>query len=138
MGRTEHTERYSSTGCRSEVEQRLAGTALIKVSGGTNALRSIRACYTDYMRLLHSDTPEGCFRSELLLPFFTDVVQCHKVNVHPLTALEYSDKNFARKCLSALVDDAIKAVENASRISLELVSCATCGFKAKIAFLNLM
>lgn len=117
-----------------------AGTALIKVSGGTNTLRSIRDCYTDHMHLLHSDTPEGRFRSELLLPFFTDIVQCHKVNLHPLTALKYGydDKNIARKGLSDLVDDAIKAAENASKILLEPVFCATCGFKAEIDFPNLM
>ena len=50
----------------------------------------------------------------------------------------YSHASFSQKGLKILVDEAIKAVRGARETSLEPVFCATGGFKAEIAFLNLM
>ena len=56
----------------------------------------------------------------------------------PLKALGYGGPTFAQLGLKALVDQAIIAVRYAREKSLEPVFCATGGFKAEIAFLNLM
>lgn len=119
------------------VDRWLAAADPVRASAETNTLQSIGVCSADRMRLLHSDTPEGRFCSERLQHFYTAVVRCRHVDARPLTALGYAHAK-SQKGLRALVDEAITAVRDAHEASLEPVFCATGGFKAEIAFLNLM
>ncbi len=122
----------------SEVDQWLEVADPILASAETNTLRSIKVHAADSVRLLHSDTPEGRFCSERLCRFYTDVVACRRVEARPLTALGYAGASFSQKGLKVLVHEAIAAVNHARDASLDPVFCATGGFKAEIAFLNLL
>ncbi len=107
-------------------------------SAETNTLRAIGISAEDQVCLLHSDTPEGRYCSERLQTFYGSVLQCRQVDARPLTALGYDHGTFSQKGLRALVHEAIKAVREAHDTSLEPVFSATGGFKAEIAFLNLL
>ena len=120
------------------VDRWLTESDPIKVSAETNTLQAIDVRDTDHVRFLHSDTPEGRFCSERLQRFYSIVVRCRQVDGRSLTALGYSYASFSQKGLKILVDEAIKAVRHARKKSLESVFCATGGFKAEIAFLNLI
>ncbi len=121
-----------------DVDQWLERADPVKVSAETNTLQAIEVRDADHVRFLHSDTPEGRFCSDRLLRFYSEVVKCHQVDACPLTSLGSTHPSFAQKGLKVLVDKAIAAVHHARRASLEAVFCATGGFKAEIAFLNLM
>ena len=121
-----------------DVDHWLAHADPVKATAETNTLQAVGAGDSDHVRFLHSDTPEGRFCSERLQRFYADVVKCRQVNGRSLTALGYSHAIFSQKGLKVLVDEAIKAVHYARKKSLEAVFCATGGFKAEIAFLNLM
>ena len=121
-----------------DVDQWLVRADPVKASAETNTLQAIDVRDADHVRFLHSDTPEGRFCSERLQRFYADVVRCRQVDGCLLTALGYSHASFSQKGLKILVDEAIKAVRHARKKSLESVFCATGGFKAEIAFLNLM
>ena len=120
------------------VDHWLAAADPVKASAETNTLQGIGVDAADHMRLLHSDTLEGRFCSERLERFYSAVVKCRQVDSRPLTALGYGHASFPQRGLRALVHEAIKAVHDARESSLEPVFCATGGFKAEIAFLNLM
>ena len=120
------------------VDRWLAESDPVKASAETNTLESIDVREADHVRFLHSDTPEGCYCSERLQRFYADVAGCREVDGRSLTALGYSHASFSQKGLKILVDEAIQAVRHARKKSLESVFCATGGFKAEIAFLNLM
>lgn len=120
------------------VDRWLADADPIKASAETNTLQRIGVHAEDHVRLLHSDTPEGRFCSERLQHFYAAVVRCRRVDPRPLTALGYAHASFSQQGLRALVNEAITAVRDARRASLEPVFSATGGFKAEIAFLNLM
>ncbi len=121
-----------------EVDRWLEAADPILASAETNTLRSIEIKAADHVLLLHSDTPEGCFCSDRLRRFYTDVVKCRQVEARPLTALGYAGASFSQKGLKVLVNEAIAAVRDARDRSLDPVFCATGGFKAEIAFLNLL
>jgi hypothetical protein len=53
-------------------------------------------------------------------------------------ALSYHQGGFAQRGLRSLVDEPIQAVRRSHEEGLEPVLCATGGFKAEIAFLNLL
>jgi hypothetical protein len=55
-----------------------------------------------------------------------------------LVALGYHTGSFAQRGLRSLVSETVTAVNQAYRDGLEPVLCATGGFKAEIAFLNLL
>ncbi len=123
---------------RDEVDQWLASADLEVASAETNTLRCIGISPEDQIRLLHSDTPEGRFCSERLQTLYTSVMQCRQVDARPLTSLGYDHGSFSQKGLRALVNEATAAVRDAHRMSLVPVFSATGGFKAEIAFLNLL
>lgn len=120
----------------SEVDQWLATAAPEMASAETNTLKGIDIQAADRVCFLHSDTPEGRFCSERLQHFYA--ARCRAVEGRSLTALGYSHASFSQTGLRVLVDEAINAVRRARNNSLEPVFCATGGFKAEIAFLNLM
>lgn len=119
-----------------EVDRWLAAADPISASAETNTLRSIGVEGADHVLLLHSDTSEGRFCSDRLHSFYAG--KCRRVEARPLTALGYAGANFSQKGLKVLVHEAIAAVRHARDASLDPVFCATGGFKAEIAFLNLL
>lgn len=120
-----------------EIDRWLEAADPISASAETNALQSIEIDAADNVLLLHSDTHEGRFCSDRLSRFYADVVNC-KVEARQLTALGYASASFSQNGLKTLVDVAIAAVRDARGRSLEPMFCATGGFKAEIAFLNLL
>ena len=121
-----------------QVDRWLAHADPVTASAETNTLQGIDIGSSDRVCFLHSDTPEGRFCSERLQRFYTDVVGCREVEARSLTALGYAHASFSQKGLKILVDETIGAVRRARERSLEPVFCATGGFKAEIAFLNLI
>ena len=120
------------------VETWLARTDPVQASAETNTLQAIGVQDLDRLLFLHSDTPEGRFCSERLQRFYADVMKCRDVAGRSLTALGYAHASFSQKGLKVLVQEAIKAVNQAREQALDPVFCATGGFKAEIAFLNLL
>ena len=116
----------------------LAQADPVAASAETNTLRAIEAQDSDHLLFLHSDTPEGRFCSERLQHFYAEVVKCRDVAGRSLTALGYAHPSFSQKGLKVLVQEAIEAVKQAREQALDPVFCATGGFKAEIAFLNLL
>ena len=127
---------------KSVVDKWLLDADPVKASAETNTLQAIEVKASDHVRLLHSDTKEGRFCSERLQYFLihADAVRCpsHHVTGCSVTSLGYAATNFAQKGLKGLVAKAIEALEDANRRNLKPVFCATGGFKAEIAFLNLL
>jgi putative CRISPR-associated protein (TIGR02619 family) len=120
-----------------EVEAWLATADSITASAETNTLRAIGLDASDRMHLLHSDTPEGLFCSQRLLAYLR-AGRCREADERKLSALSYNQGSFTQRGLRSLVDEAITAVRRAHDAGLEPVLCATGGFKAEIAFLNLL
>lgn len=120
------------------VETWLAQTDPVQASAETNTLQAIGVQDSDRLLFLHSDTPEGRFCSERLQRFYADAMECRDVAGRSLTALGYAHASFSQKGLKVLVQEAIKAVKQAREKNLQPVFCATGGFKAEIAFLNLL
>lgn len=119
-----------------DVDQWLDQAEAVTASAETNTLYAIGVHDLDHILFLHSDTPEGRFCSERLQHFYAKC--CRQVDGRSLTALGYSHASFSQKGLKVLVEEAIKAVREAREKSLHPVFCATGGFKAEIAFLNLL
>lgn len=120
------------------VETWLDRTDPVQASAETNTLQAIGVQDSDRLLFLHSDTPEGRFCSERLQHFYNDVTKCRDVAGRSLTALGYAHASFSQLGLKVLVQEAIKAVNQAREQALDPVFCATGGFKAEIAFLNLL
>ena len=120
------------------VETWLARTDPVQTSAETNTLQAIGVQDSDRLLFLHSDTPEGRFCSERLQHFYAEVVKCRDVAGRSLTALGYAHASSWQMGLKVLVQEAIKAVKQAREKNLRPMFCATGGFKAEIAFLNLL
>ena len=118
------------------VDQWLDQAEASTASAETNTLNAIGVHDSDHIFFLHSDTPEGRFCSERLQHFYAR--RCRQADSRSLTALGYCHTRFSQKGLKVLIEEAIKAVREAREKSLQPVFCATGGFKAEIAFLNLL
>jgi putative CRISPR-associated protein (TIGR02619 family) len=119
------------------VDAWLATADAITASAETNTLRALGLDPGDRVRLLHSDTPEGLFCSQRLLTYLR-TGRCREADERKLSALSYHQGSFAQRGLRSLVDEAITVIRWAHNEGLEPVLCATGGFKAEIAFLNLL
>ncbi len=104
-------------------------------SAETNTLARLDLAETDILVLLHSDTLEGRFCAERLRTYYASSVR-ETILVH-IGKLGYGAAQFTSG-LKALVDAAIRRVHQAQDRGIQTVFCATGGFKAEIAFLNLM
>ena len=123
--------------CSKEVDDWLVNANPINVSAETNTLHRLKIDEeTDRISFLHSDTPEGKYCSERLGTYYSK--KCRKVRQCPLNALSDSDKGFAQHGLKNLVSVTLNEVTKAKTLKLKPVFCATGGFKAEIAFLNLL
>lgn len=121
-----------------QVQTWLTSADLVAASAETNTLRALCVDNTDRLLLLHSDTPEGRFCSGQLCEFYKQTVRCADVAEREIRALGYEHESFAQRGLRSLVSVVIAAIREANRQSHQPVFCATGGFKAEIAFLNLL
>jgi putative CRISPR-associated protein (TIGR02619 family) len=106
-------------------------------SAETNTWRAVGLEPEDRVILLHSDTPEGRYCAERLRTYL-EAGRCREASLRCLAALAYHTGSFAQRGLRSLVSEAIKAIQEANRAGLAPVLCATGGFKAETAFLNLL
>jgi putative CRISPR-associated protein (TIGR02619 family) len=110
----------------------------VAVSAETNTLRGLSLTDTDHLVFLHSDTPEGRFCSARLRAFYAAGRQTDRVTEREIGSLGYNHDGFAQRGLRSLVSVTIATHADAVRRGLRPVFCATGGFKAEIAFLNLL
>ena len=108
----------------------------IKVSAEMNTLHRRSIGQTDRISFLHSDTPEGKYCSERLGTYYAN--ECSEVRQCVLSALSYRDQNFAQGGLKSLISVTLQEIREAREQKLTPVFCATGGFKAEIAFLNIL
>lgn len=106
---------------------------LAKASAETNTLRALEIGESDTLALLHSDTPEGLFCADALQQHYKDKVAA--ASVEKIGQLGYGADNFTAG-LKGLVDITLRLIRDAQH--RRPVLCATGGFKAEIAFLNLL
>ncbi|GAB4122357.1 MAG: hypothetical protein Kow001_20400 [Acidobacteriota bacterium] len=113
----------------------LAGADPVKASAETNTLRVLDLSEGDSLSLLHSDTPEGRFCAEALGELYRS--RCRQVTLEQIGRLGYGAATFTAG-LKSLVDIALRLAREARRQGRQPLFCATGGFKAEIAFLNLL
>lgn len=112
---------------------RRAGPAV--ASAETNTLKALEIEDHDALWLLHSETKEGKFCAEVLRQFYDN--RRRSVDLKPIGKLGYGAAEFTAG-LKALVDVALTLARTAQDNKRQPVFCATGGFKAEIAFLNLL
>ena len=118
------------------VDDWLATADPIKVSAEMNTLHRREIGITDRISFLHSDTPEGKYCSDRLGTYYEK--KCREVRQCVLRALSYQDKSFAQRGLKSLISVTLQEIRFARDHNLIPIFCATGGFKAEIAFLNLL
>jgi putative CRISPR-associated protein (TIGR02619 family) len=106
-----------------------------EASAETNTLRALELEESDHLAFLHSDTPEGVFCAERLKNYYTS--RCPNVSLRKIQNLGYGADNFTTG-LKGLVSLAVKLAGEGEKSGRQPVFCATGGFKAEIAFLNLL
>lgn len=118
-----------------DVERWLGSADLVKASAETNTLRALELSEADALALLHSDTPEGRFCAEELDGLYR--ARCRDVSLEEIGRLGYGAAVFTTG-LKSLVDVTLRLVHRGRERGRQAVLCATGGFKAEIAFLNLL
>jgi len=118
-----------------EVTQWLSKADPSSASAETNTLRALEIDASDELAFLSSDTEEGRFCAEALRTSY----EAHGLNAFVATVRElgYGADAFTRG-LKGLVDITLRLVREADERCQQPVLCATGGFKAEIAFLNLL
>ncbi len=119
----------------SEVAHWFRDADLVKASAETNTLRALGFSSTDQIAFLHSDTPEGALCAESLAAYFH--TQGCMTETHRLGRLGYGAAAFTTG-LKSLVSITLLRVKHAQERQQEVILCATGGFKAEIAFLNIL
>lgn len=105
----------------------------VAISAESHTLTRLNVGAIDTLVLLPSDTPEGRFCAEQLAAYYMPLVR--EVKQETLKALGYA--GFAEQGLRSLIDTVFKLYRN-YRDRSEIVFVATGGFKAEIAYLNLI
>ena len=118
------------------VDEWLAEADPIQASAEMNTLHRREIQETDQIAFLHSDTDEGLYCSERLGTYYAN--RCRCVRQCPLEALSYRDDSFAQRGLKSLISVTLAEIRYARDQMLTPIFCATGGFKAEIAFLNLL
>lgn len=118
-----------------DVERWLGSADLVKASAETNTLRALGLSDVDALALLHSDTPEGRLCAEALHGLYR--ARCREVSLEQIGRLGYGAAVFTTG-LKSLVDVTLRLVHRGRERGRQAVLCATGGFKAEIAFLNLL
>ncbi|MYA70895.1 putative CRISPR-associated protein [Candidatus Poribacteria bacterium] len=118
------------------VNRWLADADPVKASAEMNTLHRREVQEMDQISFLHSDTPEGKYCSDRLGTYYAD--KCRYVRQCVLSALSYRDQSFAQRGLKSLISVTLQEIRCARERGLTPIFCATGGFKAEIAFLNLL
>ena len=118
------------------VDDWLATANPVEASAEMNTLHRREIGEIDRISFLHSDTPEGKYCSDRLGMYYEK--KCREVRQCVLRALSYQDKSFAQRGLKSLISVTLQELRFARAHRLPPVFCATGGFKAEIAFLNLL
>lgn len=121
-----------------EVDRWLASPSLNRVTASAeiNTLRALEASNSDLVVFLYSDTPEGRFCAERLSKLYP--AEGRAVPPVKIDGLGYHGAHRFSSGLKALVDIVIRLSDDAKKSGRTPVFCATGGFKAEIAFLNLI
>lgn len=120
------------------VRKWLASADPVLASAETNTLQALCVEKSDRIVFLHSDTPEGKFCSRQCVNFYQQKIRCAEVTEQEIGSLGYQHQSFAQRGLRSLVSVVINAIKKAHDQGHRPVFCATGGFKAEIAFLNLL
>lgn len=118
------------------VDSWLAEADPIKASAEMNTLYRREIVETDRISFLHSDTSEGEYCSNRLGIYYAD--KCREVKQCVLKALNYGDQSFAQSGLKSLISVTVQEIGYAHSLKLTPIFCATGGFKAEIAYLNIL
>jgi putative CRISPR-associated protein (TIGR02619 family) len=105
----------------------------VKASAETNTLYALEICDLDTLALLHSDTEEGRFCADALKTHYSWLA----VEDHKIGQFGYGADHFTVG-LKGLINITISLVRRTKDQHRQPVFCATGGFKAEIAFLNLL
>jgi putative CRISPR-associated protein (TIGR02619 family) len=119
------------------VEAWLKDADPVEASAETNTLSRLEIGKSDRICFLHSDTPEGKYCAERLAAHYAEMVR--SVSLKGITQLGYGAKGFSRG-LKSLIDIVCQLIHEAHRQGAheQAILCATGGFKAEIAYLNLL
>jgi putative CRISPR-associated protein (TIGR02619 family) len=118
-----------------DVELWLSCADPAEASAESNTLRMIELSTADVLALLHSETPEGRFCANALDRLYRK--QCGEVSLEQIGRLGYGAADFTRG-LKALINVTLRLVRSGRDHGRQPLFCATGGFKAEIAFLNLL
>jgi len=105
------------------------------VSAETNTLRAIDVSDQDELVFLHSNTEEGAFCAERLAEYYEKIVM--RTHTEEISQLGYSANSFSSG-LKSLIDIVISHIRESRDKGQVPIICATGGFKAEIAFMNLI
>lgn len=106
----------------------------VLASAETNTLENLDLHSSDCLHWLHSETPEGRFCAEALRDHYEALG--NRGDLHELTGLHYREETFVDLGLRSLVSTAFGIIRKAGTSQVEI--CATGGFKAELAYLNLV
>lgn len=118
-----------------DVDAWLRNADVAEASAETNTLSRLDLSPKDTLILLHSDTLEGSFCAQRLQTFYCERLRA--VEIEKIGSLGYSTDNFSSG-LKALINIVITKERQGRNRGMETLLCATGGFKAEIAFLNLL
>lgn len=109
------------------------------ISAETNTLRFFEIGEGDRLDFIYSDTPEGKFCAEQLKIYYKKQIPeiSNSIELHKIQQLGYGAHQFSAG-LKGLVDKVIHLYEMAQRNQLSIELCASGGFKAEFAYLNLL
>lgn len=103
-------------------------------SAETNTLEHLDLHSSDRLHWLHSDTPEGRFCAEALRGHYQ--AAGNDGELHEVAGINYREDTFADLGLRSLVGTAFGIIRRPDAGQVEI--CATGGFKAELAYLNLV
>lgn len=106
----------------------------VQASAETNTLQALPLAERDRIAWLHSDTEEGKWCAEVLKDHFK--TQGYPGDLYRISGLAYREATFTGRGLRSLLEHVFTAIRQAGPD--HVVLCATGGFKAEIAFTNLV
>ncbi|AER65974.1 CRISPR-associated protein, APE2256 family [Thermovirga lienii DSM 17291] len=118
-----------------EVREWLSNVDPALASAETNTLRAMDVSEQDELVFLHSNTEEGTFCAARLAEYYEKIAA--RTTMEKIEQLGYSASNFDRG-LKCLIDIVVKHVKDSRNRGQIPIICATGGFKAEIAFMNLI
>ncbi|GIX03296.1 MAG: hypothetical protein KatS3mg113_0302 [Planctomycetaceae bacterium] len=120
------------------VEAWLMTASECQISAETNTLRSIGLEESDHLVFLHSETTEGQFCAQQLAAYYLARQLCKQAELRQIGSLGYEQESFINRGLKSLISVVIQEVRKAREGHQIPLFCATGGFKAEIAFLNVL